>query len=64
MTEISMKAAGIDTGKTWLDVATYPVSDKQKVPNNADGWRLWLTGSSGRGSDGSGSKRPADMSAT
>ncbi|WP_234888782.1 IS110 family transposase, partial [Sinorhizobium meliloti] len=45
MTEISMKAAGIDTGKTWLDVATYPVSDKQKVPNNADGWQTladWL----------------------
>lgn len=45
MTEISMKAAGIDTGKTWLDVATYPVSDKQKVPNNADGCQTladWL----------------------
>ncbi|PII38310.1 hypothetical protein T190_22700 [Sinorhizobium meliloti CCBAU 01290] len=45
MTEISMKAAGIDTGKIWLDVATYPVSDKQKVPNNADGWQTladWL----------------------
>ncbi|MCM5692014.1 transposase, partial [Sinorhizobium meliloti] len=29
----------------WLDVATYPVSDKQKVPNNADGWQTladWL----------------------
>lgn len=45
MNEISMKAAGIDTGKIWLDVATYPVSGRLKVSNSADGWQTladWL----------------------
>lgn len=45
MTEIITKAAGIDTGKMWLDIATYPVSDKLRVPNTAEGWQAlagWL----------------------
>ena len=45
MAEIITKAAGIDTGKMWLDIATYPVSDRLKVPNTAEGWKTlvdWL----------------------
>lgn len=45
MTEIITKAAGIDTGKMWLDIATYPVSDKLRVPNTTEGWQMladWL----------------------
>lgn len=45
MDEISTKAAGIDTGKMTLDIATYPASDRMKVTNAAEGWQAladWL----------------------
>jgi transposase len=37
MTDISITVAGIDTGKTWLDVATCPRGDKARFANTEDG---------------------------
>ena len=45
MNETSTKVAGIDTGKTWLDIATYPASDQRRVLNAGDGHQelvAWL----------------------
>lgn len=48
MNETSTKVAGIDTGKTWLDIATYPASERLRVANASDGHRAlvaWLAAS-------------------
>lgn len=45
MNETSTKVAGIDTGKTWLDIASYPVSERLRVANAGDGHQAlaaWL----------------------
>lgn len=46
MTETITTAAGIDTGKMWLDIATYPARHTLRVANRAEGWQAladWLT---------------------
>jgi len=45
MNETSTKAAGIDTGKKWLDIALYPAGERTRVANDGDGHRAlaaWL----------------------
>lgn len=37
MNEISTNTAGIDTGKTFLDIAVYPASERWRVANTSDG---------------------------
>jgi transposase len=46
MSKDSTKAAGIDTGKHYLDIALYPVGERLRVANTAEGHQTlaaWLT---------------------
>jgi transposase len=46
MNKSTTNTAGIDTGKTFLDIAVYPASERRRVANTDDGHRAlvaWLT---------------------